>query len=203
MKNRTCRNIRWIWRMIYQNEPGEEQQWCVTRLSWLLKRICLYMDTIMKWYIRNRSWSTLSSAMKMTHVYIQCKCGWGGNRVHVNMVATPTAWSSLSLTKTMNTSMLWPMTRVYPGFSGCDTVGCSAKGKQHLCHNDQMVRHWWRRPGGVWGRWMDISMVTTTRHNKPISTLYSSSKQHGQVLVGTFKEPAMARHLHQWESSSF
>ena len=44
-------------------------------------------------------------------------------------------------------------------------------------------------------------MVTTTRH-KSISTLYSSSKQHAwQVLGATFNEPAVARHLHQYESS--
>ena len=29
--------------------------------------------------------------------------------------------------------MLWPMTRLYSRFSGCDTVGCSANGKQHPC----------------------------------------------------------------------
>ncbi len=78
---------------------------------------------------------------------------WGGNSVHVNMVATSTAWSNLSLTIKMNTSMLWPMTLVYSHFSGCETVGCSAKGKQHLCqqwsNGEALVTSAW----GVWGRW--------------------------------------------------
>ena len=41
-----------------------------------------YMDTIMKLSTTNRSWSTLSSAKKMTHVYIYImQMQWGGNNV--------------------------------------------------------------------------------------------------------------------------
>ena len=51
----------------------------------------------------------------------------------------------------MNTSMLWPMTRVYSRFSGCDEVGCSAKVKQHLCqqlsNGEALVTSAWGRLG--------------------------------------------------------
>ena len=48
---------------------------------------------------------------------IQCKCG---GEETVNMAATSTTCSNLSSIKKMNTSMLWPMTRVYSRFCGCD-----------------------------------------------------------------------------------
>ena len=50
----------------------------------------------------------------------------------------------------------------------------SKRKQHHLCvNNDEMVRHWWRRPDGAFGdNGTYISIVTTTGL-KSISTLYS------------------------------
>ena len=156
------RNIRWIWRMIYQNEPGGEQLRCVTRLSLLLKRVCLHGCNHEKIHNKYKLINIVISNENDSH---NANAG-GGNSVHVNMVATSTAWSNLSSTRMMNTSMLWPMTRVYSRFSGCDTVGCSAKGKQHLCQQWSNGEALGDVGVGVFGDdGTDISMVTTTRHS--------------------------------------
>ena len=84
--------------MIYRNEPGEKHQRRVTRLSWLLKRVCLHESWRDPQQIEadqhcHQQWKWLA-------YYIQCKCG--GEDVHVNMVATSTAWPNLSSTKTID-----------------------------------------------------------------------------------------------------
>ncbi len=99
---------------------------------------------------------------------------WGGNSVHVNKVATLTAWSNLPSTKTMETSMLWPMTRVYSHFSGCDTVGCRQRLNNICVNNVQMVRHWWHRPVAFGDDGTDISKVVSQLDTSPSATFTAS-----------------------------
>ena len=72
------------------------------------------------------------------------------------------------------------MTRVYSRFSGCDTVGCSANGKQHMCpqlsNGEALVTSAW----GIWGRWNGCQYGYHNYRHKSISTPYSSSKQQGK-----------------------
>ncbi len=151
MKNRTCRNIRWIWRMIYQHEPREEQQRCVTRLSLLLKRVCLHgcnHEKINNKYklinivISNENDSHNANAVGRKQC--TCKHGCHINRLnkssidqydeHINGVTDDTIiFACVSLVVIQ--SAVRPM-------------------ENNICvNNDQMVRHWWRRTGGVWARW--------------------------------------------------
>ena len=117
---------------------------------------------------------------------------WGGNSVHVNMVVTSMAWSNLSSTKNMSTSMLWPMKRVNSRFSGCDTVGCSAKGKQ-TTSVPTMIK-WWGIGDvglGAFGTMERISMVTTTKHKSirlhtaPLKIMASTSSHFQWIGYGT------------------
>ena len=78
-------------------------------------------------------------------------------------VATSTAWSNLPSTKTMNTSMLWPMTRIYSRFSGCDS---QLFGKGKTTSVSTMITWWGIGDVGLGASGddgTDTSMVTTTR----------------------------------------
>ena len=73
--------------MIYQNEPGGEQQRCVTRLSLLLKRVCLHGCNHEK---INNKYKLINIVISNENDSHNANAG-GGNSVHVNMVATSTA----------------------------------------------------------------------------------------------------------------
>ena len=151
---------------------GEEQQRCVTRSSWLLKRVWI------------QSWKDpqqietdqhCHQQWKLFTYYIHCctmQMRWGGNNVHVIWLPHK------RLDQLCHRPRRWTH-QCSSGLSGCDTVGCSAKVKQHMCQQWQ-----WLFIGdvglGAFGDYgTDISRVTTTRH-KSIGNLYSFSKQHGK-----------------------
>ena len=56
---------------------------------------------------------------------------WGGNSVEALHGCHINGLIKSSIDQDDEHIMLWPMTRLYSRFSGCDTVGCSANGEQH------------------------------------------------------------------------
>ena len=87
------------------------------------------------------------------------------------------------------------MTRVYSRFSGCDTVGCSAKGKnKNICvNNDQMMIEAWMT--SAWGRLGTMKRISVWSPQLDTSPSALSTAPLNNIACTSIHEPAMARRL--------